>query len=145
MKEGWFVVNFGLTIFSAIGGYSSLSPERLRQTNPDLILCLVILGIMPLFTLGSIYYSIARRKNETLRRPSLKRSPLNWWDDPLQSLFLSTVCAAALFIGSVLRLPSVGSKGFWTSAMYGAMMVGLFLGQALAYRVFRSRIIGAQQ
>jgi len=54
MKYIWCVVNVGLIILSVFGGYSLMSPERLRQENPDEILCLILLVVMPLFALGSV-------------------------------------------------------------------------------------------
>jgi hypothetical protein len=52
------------------GGYSSLSAEKLRNTNLDAILCGVILVAVPLFATESVGYSIRRWKPaaEPLRR-----------------------------------------------------------------------------
>jgi len=141
MKYIWCVVNVGLIILSVFGGYSLMSPERLRQENPDEILCLILLVVMPLFALGSVSYSVGSGKCEKLRRPSWSRHAIDWWYDPLQSLFVSNWIMAALAIGSALRLPEVRSAGFWTFAMFCCLAIGLLIGQFLVYRVFRARIV----
>lgn len=79
------------------GGYKTTSPETLSRTNPDVTLCAILLILMPVFALGTVYYSKLRwdRDNKMLARPfklsrpSWSRNPINWWGDPLQSLFIS--------------------------------------------------------
>ena len=141
MKQIWYIVNVGLVTLGLRGGYVSLEPERLRHTNPDLILCVIILVMMPLFALGSVGYSVRRWKGANrLSRPSWDRNPLNWWGDPLQSLFISTCIIATTAIGSALRRPAVGSVAFWTFGMYVCFAIGLIVGQALVYRIYREQI-----
>jgi tellurite resistance protein TehA-like permease len=141
MKQIWYVINFGLVTFGLREGYISLQPERLRHTNPDVIACVAILITMPLFAMWSVHYSVRRWKGvNRLSRPSWDRNPLNWWGDPLQSLFISTCIMAATAIGSALRRPAVGSVAFWTFGVYGCSAIGLMLGQALVYRIYREQI-----
>ena len=40
-----------------------------------------------------------------LRKPSWNRSPINWWDDPLQSLFVSMCYMGAMAIGTSCGAP----------------------------------------
>jgi hypothetical protein len=143
MKSIWYVMNIALVGLALLGGYHSLSPEKLRHTNPDAIVCGIILLVMPLFSIGSVSYSIRRWNHNGLARPSLSRNPLNWWHDPLQSLFISTCIMVSTAIGSALRHPTVGSVGFWTLAVYVCFALGLLVGQILVYRIYRQNILAA--
>ena len=143
MKNIWYVINFALITLALPGGYNSLSPEKLRNKNPDLILCGSILLVTPLFALLSVNYSIRRWNHNKLARPSWGRNSLNWWHDPLQSLFISTCAMAFMAIGGALRHPTVGSVGFWTVATYTSFALGLFVGQILVYRIYRENIFAA--
>lgn len=143
MKNIWYVINTTLVVLALLGGYNSLSPEKLRHTNPDVILCGLILLVTPLFAIGSVTYSIRRWNHSRLARPSLSRNPLNWWRDPLQSLFISTCIMVAMAIGGALRRPTIGSVGFWTLAVYACIAFGLLVGQILVYRIHREIIIAA--
>lgn len=143
MKIIWFVINTALVTAALLDGYKSLSPEKLRNTNPDAIsCCLVLLGI-PLVALLAVELSIRRWKHNNLARPSFDRNPLNWWGDPLQSLFISTCVMAATAIGSAVRRPTIGSVGFWMFAVYSCFALGLIIGQILVYRIYRKNIIAA--
>ena len=51
MKYFWIVLNLVLIGLALPGGYVSLSPDKLRHTNPDPILCSTILLITPLFAI----------------------------------------------------------------------------------------------
>ena len=143
MKNIWCVINIALVALALPGGYNSLSPEKLRHANPDAILCGLILLVMPLFAIGSVSYSIRRWNHNRLARPSLSRNPLNWWRDPLQSLFISTCIMASTAVGSALRHPTIGSVGFWTLAVYACFALGLLVGQILVYWIYRENIIAA--
>ncbi|HVU08249.1 MAG TPA: hypothetical protein VHG89_06875 [Verrucomicrobiae bacterium] len=144
MKYVWQIINVSLVILAAFGGYSSMSPDKLKQMNPDIIFCTIILAMMPVFAVGTVFYSIRSGKGETLPRPSWNRHGLNWWYDPLQSLFISNFVIAGLAIGSALCLPKTTETGFWLFASYCCMTVGLLIGQILVYRIFRSRIVAAK-
>lgn len=141
MKKIWLLVNIALVTLALVDGYKSLSPEKLRNTNPDAVSCCLILLGTPLFTLLAVEFSIRRWKHNNLARPSFDRNPLNWWGDPLQSLFISTCVMAAMAIGSALLRPTIGSVGFWTFAVYTCFALGLVVGQILVYRIYRENII----
>ncbi|MGB2636614.1 MAG: hypothetical protein WAM58_21980 [Candidatus Acidiferrum sp.] len=143
MKHVWRIVNVGLIMSSLWGGYNSMTPEKLRHTNPDVYACIAILVVMPFFALGCVGYSIRRWKRDPLSRPSWDRNPMSWWFDPLQSLFVFTCVMAATAIGSALRHPALGSVGFWTVGVYCSFVIGLLLGQILAYRIYREHITAA--
>jgi hypothetical protein len=136
----WVMLNSVLIALSFGEGYVSLTPGRLRHTNPGPILCSIILLITPLFVIWTVAYSIRRWESDPLRRPSWGRNPLNWWCDPLQALFISTNVLAAMAIGGALQQPTFGSVGFWTVGVYACFAIGLFVGQILVYRIYRQRI-----
>lgn len=140
MKNVWCVINIALVALALPGGYKSLSPENLRNKNPDLILCGLILLVTPLFALLSVNYSIRRWSHGRVERPSLNRNPLNWWHDPLQALFISTCAMVFMTIGGALRRPALASVGFWMIATYACFALGLFVGQILVYRIYRENI-----
>jgi len=139
-RQVWYAANILLVLVSPWNGYVSMAPERLRHSNPDAIFCVSILFIMPLFSIWSVYYSVHHWNRDKLPRPSWNRNPLNWWSDPLQSLFMSTCLTLGLAVGSALRRPSVGSVAFWMLGMYICAALGLFIGQILVYRIYRERI-----
>ena len=143
MKNIWYVINIALVALALPGGYNSLSPEKLGNTNPDAIVCGLILLVTPLFAMWSVSYSLRRWNHSRLARASLGRSPLNWWRDPLQSLFISTCIMVSTAIGSALRRPTIGSVGFWTLAVYACFALGLLVSQILIYRIYRENIIAA--
>jgi hypothetical protein len=136
----WGIVNLVLIADAFREGYLALAPDRLRHTNPDALLCLIILLVMPLFALWAVTYSIRRWKADPLPRPSWNRNPLRWWRDPLQALFVLTCIMTATATGSSVRQPTFGSVGFWTLGMYACLAVGLLVGQILVYRIYRQRI-----
>ncbi len=140
MKNTWYVVNIALVALAVLGGYESLAPEKLRHTNPDAIVCGLILLVTPLFAIWSVRYSIRRWNHNRLGHPSLSRNPLNWWHDPLQSLFISMCVMVSAAIGGALRRPTIGSVGFWTLAVYACIALGLLVGQILVYRIYRENI-----
>ena len=143
MKNIWYVVNIALVTLAFPGGYSSLSPEKLLNKNPDAIFCGVTLLLTPLFSIGSVGYSIRRWNHSRLARPTLSRNPFNWWHDLLQSLFISLCIAMSTAIGSALRHPSLGSVGFWMVTFYSCFALGLLVGQILVYVIYRENIIAA--
>ncbi|MGB2668349.1 MAG: hypothetical protein WAK48_30465 [Candidatus Acidiferrum sp.] len=141
MKNIWYVINIALVALALPGGYDALSPEKLRNTNPEPILwCFILMGT-PLFALLAVGFSIQGWKQNNLALPSFDRNPLNWWGDPLQSLFISTCGMVSTAIGAALRHPTFGSVGFWTLAVYVCFVLGLLVGQILVYRIYRENII----
>jgi len=141
MKYVWFIVNTLLVTLALWDGYGSLAPEKLRRTNPDAVLCAILFVGVPLFALGAVGFSVKGCKCERLSRPSWGRNPFNWWFDPLQSLFITSCVMAAMAIGSAVRHPALGTVAFWTFGVYSCSAVGLFIGQILVYRIYRTNII----
>jgi hypothetical protein len=142
IKTTWLVVNVSLVALSVRQGYVSLAPEQLRHVNPDVVFCSAILLTLPLFALFTVYFSVRQCNVDRLRRPSFDRNPLNWWYDPLQSLFITTCNGAAMTVGGLLRRPT-GSVAFWMVASYFCFTFGLLIGQALVYRVYSERVVAA--
>jgi hypothetical protein len=70
MKQIWYIANIGLVVLASWDGYRSITPERLLRANPDSIACFALFAIMPLFTLGCVYYSTRRWGQNTLRHPT---------------------------------------------------------------------------
>jgi hypothetical protein len=131
-------------------GYVSTAPEQLRHMNPDAVYCGVILFTMPVFALLCVGYSNRRRRRlspsrDNLVRPSFHRNPLNWWGDPLQSLFIFTCGMVTSTFGGALRHPAIGSAGFWLVGSYACSVVGVVIGQILIYRIYRDHIIERPQ
>ena len=132
----WIVVNLALIPLGVWAGYEELSPRKLQGTNPDGVLCSVLVVIMSIFVLGILHFSHCDR----FRSPAWNRSPFRW-RDPLQALFFTTVAMSGMFLGSLSRLGQSGMRGFWSAAVFGSMVIGLLIGQAIAYSLYRGRII----
>ena len=142
-KPVWYAANILAVLLTPWQGYVSIAPERLRHTNPDAVFCALILLTMPLFSIGCVYFSIHARNHKKLPRPTWNRNPLNWWDDPLQSLFISTWLASGGAVGSAFRNPGVGTVAFWTVGMNVCVALGLGIEQVLIYRIYREHISAA--
>ena len=133
----WMIFNAVIILLSVWTGFQEVGSTQLQQMNPDAIACILILVIMPIFTIGTLSLS----KNDTFTRPSWSRPPSNWRRDPFQALFLATWCCLGLFVGAVFRIACIGGVGFWVVAAFGSMFLGLLIGQLLAFCIYRSRII----
>ena len=144
MKNVWYVINIAVIVLGLRGGYVSTAPEQLRHMNPDAVYCGLILFTMPVFALLSVGYSNRRRRlspsRDNLVRPSFHRNPLNWWGDPLQSLFISTCVMVSNTLGGALHRPAIGSVGFWLVGSYACAVVGLVIGQILIYRIYGDQV-----
>jgi hypothetical protein len=141
LKNVWYVLNTAVIVLGLRGGYVSAAPEQLRHMNPDAVYCGLILFTMPVFALLSVGYSNRRRQRlspsrRNLVRASFQRNPLNWWGDPLESLFISTCIMATYTLGGALRRPTIGSVEFWLVGSYACCFVGLVIGQILVYRIY---------
>lgn len=143
MRYFWIILNSIAVLLALRGGYASLTPDRLRHTNPDPVVCFIVLLGMPVFAILSVGYALRRSKTDPLPRPSWSRNPFNWWGDPLQSLFVATCIMGATALGSAVQHPAFGSVGFWTLGVYCSFTIGLLVGQVLVYRIFRQRIAPA--
>jgi hypothetical protein len=62
VKTTWSVVNIALVVLSVWQGYVSLAPEQLHHVNPDAVFCSLILLTLPLFALGTVRYSVRRKR-----------------------------------------------------------------------------------
>ena len=140
MKYLWIALNSILIVVAFWDGHDSLAPSRLLHKNPDSILCLIILLIMPVFALGTVEFSIRGWNVSRFARPSWNRIPFNWWGDPLQSLFMTTCITGSMAVGGATQYPSFGSVGFWMLGVYCCSAIGLLVGQILVYRIYRQRI-----
>jgi hypothetical protein len=133
----WIVFNTVLIPLSIWTGYAEMAPTTLQRTNPDIILCISIFVLIPIFVLGAVSLATDKRR---LRTPAWNRFPLNWGGDPLQALFIMTLCTLAAVVGSLFRLGSSRTGGAWTVAAHTSLLLGLLIGQAIVYRVYRDRI-----
>ena len=140
MNYVWSIVNVLLVVGSLWDGYTSLDPEKLHHSNPDAIFCTSIFVLTLIFPILSVGFSLKGCKCELLFRPSWDRNPLNWWFDPLQSLFVTSCAMAAMAVGSAVRRPALGTVGFWMFGAYACSVIGLIIGQILVYRIYRTNI-----
>jgi hypothetical protein len=138
VKYLWRIVNVVAVVTSPWAGYKALAPEKLSRTNVDPALCLSLSIVMPLFVLGALWF--ASGQCDSFRRPSWDRFPINWWYDPLQALFITTLGALGFAIGAQLRFHFVAPLGYWTVVLYWCIFFGLVLGEVIAYPIFRHRI-----
>jgi len=127
-------------VLCALGGYNSLTPERTAKTNADWIFVTLSFVMMCLFPLAALAYS-RRIGIDSFRLPSLDRQPLGWWRDPLQPLRISLVSIGLTFVGACFALPKADHRGIMIFWWYGAMTLGLFIGERLVYRIHEKRII----
>jgi len=137
----WRVLNTAMVFFSFLVGFLWKPADNVCITISDgLICCLAILCFMPLFALGAVTYSIFAWKREKIDRPSWDRNPWDWWNDPLQSLFISTCFMTGMAIGSALKMPMNWPANFSFFAMSICAAIGLATGQMIVYKTYRKRI-----
>lgn len=136
----WSVFNTMLIPLGLWAGYAELAPSSLHGTNPDIILCISILALMPIFVIATVSLAADKR----LQTPAWNRFPLNWRKDPLQALFITSLCMFAAMIGSLFRLGSSGVHGFWTFAIFASLFLGLLVAQAIVYWAYRDRIANSE-
>jgi hypothetical protein len=134
----WRTINIAIILSSPLAGYRDMAPDRWAHTNPDKYFCAVILITMPLFVLGALWFATSRC--DEFRVPSFDRFPINWWYDPLQALFISTLGALGWAIGSQLHIAGTGELGYWTVAFHCCIFAGLLVGQIIGYPLFYRRI-----
>jgi hypothetical protein len=142
MKQVGIVLNSVLTVMSLWGGYSHMSPDRLK-TNADWIFftcCLVIGSVAPIALVAS---SIFGARCETLPRPSWRRFSLSWRHDPLQCLHISIIFTAAYVLGAFFHVPYPTAAGAWAFGSLVALLIGFIAGRFFAYAIFRNRIQSA--
>ncbi len=112
-----------------------MGKDTVRQADLSFSFFALLLLIIPLFVLGSISGC------PLLTKPSFNRFASSWTSDPLQKLFIATICFFSSFVGSCFRLLWQGSAGIQVAGMYAFITVGLLVGQLLGYHIFRKRIV----
>jgi hypothetical protein len=138
MRYLWLTVNIAVVLSSPWVGYKELAPERLAHENTDQLACLAVAVVMPLFVLGALWFATTRV--ESFRRPAWDRFPINWWYDPLQALFITTLCSFGWAVGSQFRFPVYGTVAYWTVILHWCIFGGLVLGEFIAYPIFHHRV-----
>jgi len=133
----WGFLNGALLIASMWVGYGELDPARVRETNAEAILCILLIVLLPILLLGWVHFS-----GQRYRRPAWNRS-LFYWRDPFQALFLSSRYLLAMFIGGLFRVHESGGRGFWLTAAFGSMGLGLLIGEQIVYRMYPDRFTNA--
>jgi membrane protein YdbS with pleckstrin-like domain len=134
-KGLWTVVNSVLVLLSLAAGYAETAPETLSQKNPDIVACGVVFVMAVIVTVASVNLA----ENCCLIRPSWSRSPFRWDRDPLQAIFVTTWCTLGLFLGSLFRY-TIQCSGFWVSAAFGSIFLGLVVGQLIVFCRYRRDI-----
>jgi len=140
MKIFWAAFNVLFIGLSVLTGYYEMGPQQLSKANPDAIFCTSVLLIMIFFSVATVGYSIHGEKQSSLRRPSWRRWSIDWWHDPLQSLFSASWFTGAMVVGAALRLRGTSQTGFWMFMFFASMFLGLLIGQVIAYVVYREHI-----
>lgn len=140
MRKIWPFIYLAFAIFFVIDGYGSLSPQSTADTNADWMFVSITFVTMILLPLGAMGYS-RLRGIETFRKPSLNRHPLGWWSDTLQSIRITWIFLASLWLGSCFALPKTGYKGIMLFWFYSALVSGLFIGERIIYRVYAKRVV----
>ena len=140
MKLFWAAFNVLLIGLSVLTGYYEMEPQQLSHANPDAVLCTVVLISMIFFPIATVGYSIHGAKQSSLRRPSWRRWSIDWWHDPLQSLFSASWFTGAMVVGAALHLRGTSQTGFWMFMFFASMFLGLLIGQVITYVVYREHI-----
>jgi membrane protein DedA with SNARE-associated domain len=133
----WAFLNGALLIASIWVGYGELDPTRVRASNAEAILCILLIVLLPILLLSWVHFS-----RQQYRRPAWNRSPL-YWRDPFQALFLSSRYFLAMFAGGLVRVHESGARGFWLAAAFGSMGLGLLIGEQIVYRMYPDRFRNA--
>jgi hypothetical protein len=139
MQRAWKLVYLAGAFLSVATGFLGLSAERTAKTNVDWVFITIGFVATCGFPLAAVAYS-RRIGVERFRRPSLDRSPLGWWRDPLQPLRVTLVSTALCFLGAGFALPKADHKGVMIFCFYAVAAAGLFVGERLAYWVHSKRI-----
>ena len=131
-------VSFGFVLIplSVWTGYAGMVSPRVSQAGPDFTLCVVLLIMLPVFVVATVRFAEICR----FPRPTWDRFPFNWRRDPLQSLFMASVCSLGTFFGSLLRLTVSGIAAIGAVGVYGSIFFGLILGQTLVYWMYRKHL-----
>jgi hypothetical protein len=140
MKLFWAAFNVLLIGLSVLMGYYEMEPQQLSKANPDAVFCTSVLLSAIFFSIATVAYSIHGEKQSSLRRPSWRRWSIDWWHDPLQCLFSASWFTGAMVVGAALHLRGTSETGFWMFMFFASMLLGLLIGQMIAYAVYRKHI-----
>jgi hypothetical protein len=143
MKYVWRSLNTGLIASCALGGYFLVGDNTQHHPLQDWFACPMLAILAFVFALFSVWYSTEFAKCAILKSPSWDRLSMDWRNDPLQCLAVSTCNLAAFSLGGLVRLPFQAHPQYLAVGMFCSGMLGFLLGQALIYRVYRSRICSA--
>ena len=132
----WAIINLLTIPIGVVKGYRDALSITLRSEDHPEILCLSIIVLVPVVVL----FTAARGKG-ALRIPSLRSCPLRWRRDPLAFLMGISLLALGNVLGSTLGLWKSGTRGLWMVAAYGSLLLGVLIGQALVYQIFRREIM----
>lgn len=79
-----------------------------------------------------------------LPKARFTRFSLDWAADPLQTLLTTTLSIGGMAIGSLVRTIA-GGPSLNASAIFGSMFAGLLIGYVTVLRLFRHRIVTADE
>ncbi len=121
-------------------GYWSMIPGLLHSAFPSTPTgCLSAFVVIVLLCTLALWYT--RRRGAPFYFPSFRRGfPHPFRADPLQCLFIATLVAMAIVLGSAIRLSGSGAYGFWTFLLNLAVFGSLLVAQALNYFLHRAII-----
>ena len=118
-------------------GYLSMMPGLLNGVRNTPSGCLFVFVVTVLLCTLALWY--ARRRGAPFYFPSLRRGfPHPFCADPLQCLFIATLVAMAIVLGSAIGLPGSGSYGLWSFLLNLTVFGSLLVAQALNYFLYRA-------
>jgi hypothetical protein len=133
----WKLINALLILFFLLPSLliePSDDPGDYDSANFEILLCIAALVLIPVGQLAWLH-----RSKFPLIVPAWDRYPFGS-RDPLQTSFIGTWCAFAVFASAILLIARFGRRYTWTAAFLGCVFLGSFLAHIVACRVFRSRI-----
>jgi hypothetical protein len=128
----WIGCNLALVGLSFWTGYDEM-PWLPVLPSASLYVTLAIGSC--LFAIGVVAVS----RVTVLKAPSWNRFPLNWTSDPLQALFISSLCLLAALVGTMVQLNFVASGNIWMALAFVSVLSGLLVGQGVVYLMNRAR------
>jgi len=140
MKRIWPIIYGVLIPIMIFSGYQDLQIEVTEKTNADWIFIGAAFVLTALAPIGLVAYGFLYSKKESMRKPTWDRHPIGWWTDTLQPLRVTLLLTALYTLGAAMALPNAGKKGVMIFIFYSASTAGLFIGERLAYLVYRRKI-----
>jgi hypothetical protein len=139
MQLLWPVFYAVFASFAVAAGAGMFGASYLH-TNVDWVFVAVSFVFCLAFPPMLVSYA-CRRNSISLQRASFIRGVRGgWWSDPLQLLRVSILLLGGLVLGALFSLPPAGIQStmvFWWQA---AMLLGLIIGERVAYVLFRKQI-----